>query len=372
MNNPDFKYKWAKFDGGSRLVNEVSSAAIRVNEALQKLDLASTGISEYNQRYLGTKIMNPIYENSIVVYMLSTLLGNADLPRKDITLLDYGAGSGLICLVAKALGIGTVIYSDIYDVSCSDAEIIGRAIGFRADHYVTGESANVAEYMKIHNLSCDMLVSHDCLEHIYDVEAFLDSIRNFPTSKMAIWLSSAANPLRPKTRRTLSAVAVKAEIEDKPEVWGHKDRDALKSFRSIRREMIREAAPGMDDSVIETLADKTRGMRQDDIVAAVRRYRSDGVMPLDPAHPTNTCDPYTGNWAEQLMDPFRLAEYSAGRGLQLGVKPGYWASQPNNRLKDLAKATSNAIMSYLGDSSLKLAPYYVLYGKYLPETGDKH
>lgn len=364
MQEFNFRYPYARLDGDNKLVKEICQAGNDVHRMLCKLDLTSVGISEYNQRYLSEKFSKPVYEYSLVTYMLSYLLSNTRVPRENLTFLDYGAGSGIICLVAKALGIGTVIFSDIYDVSCTDAKTLGRLINLEADHYIAGDIEDVRKHMQSHRLYCDLMASHDCLEHIYNIEAFLNSVPSLPTKGMTIWLSSAANPLRPKSRRTLSKLAVDRENEDQPQIWGHKERDALSSFYSIRRRMIQQAAPQLDDSGIDTLARKTRGMREDDILPAVQKYQSTGEFPPDPEHPTNTCDPYTGNWAERLMDPFQLIKIATPKGLTLKVKTGFWAVQPNEHPKNFAKAVTNAFMSYIGDHALRFAPFYVLHGVY--------
>ncbi len=165
MRELDFRYRAAGLDGGKELIQEICEAANDVHKALSRLNFGKVGVSEYNQRYLSAKFTKPIYEFSIVVYMLGYLLNKTKTPRENLTLVDYGAGSGIICLVAKALGIGTVVFSDIYDVSCADAETIGRRIDLEADHYIVGEFDDVKRYMQSRGLYCDMLASHDCLEH---------------------------------------------------------------------------------------------------------------------------------------------------------------------------------------------------------------
>ena len=42
-------------------------------------------------------------------------------------------------LLAVERGFKKVIYSDIYDISCSDAEIIAATIGNKAQHYLCGD-----------------------------------------------------------------------------------------------------------------------------------------------------------------------------------------------------------------------------------------
>lgn len=354
--------------GGKDLLREISSAAARVHFKLTKIDLQVAGISEYNQRYLGTEISNSVGNWPINVHMLGYLLSTVDVPRNQAVLLDYGGGSGTISFLAKELGVGTVIYNDIYDISCQDARIIGEALCCSADHYVEGDLPHVIDYMRQAGLICDMLGSHDCIEHIYDIETFLRCVSKVSKVGTALWLSSAANSLRSKTRRTLAKVQMRSEHEDRESTFGHKRRDTLRSFLSIRREIIRNKAANLGENEVEILAKRTRGMRSDDIVKVVESYTMKGAIPPEPNHPTNTCDPFTGNWAERLMDPFELRRILAEEDFDIEVRPGYWDPTRKPKWKALAKDFTNFCISVLGSRGLRISPYYVICGVYGKDT----
>ncbi len=343
----------------------IADAAAHVLQRMSEIDFAEIGLSEYNQRYLSEKLKKPEYESCIVSNILGTILSSSPSERSQSTLVDYGAGSGLICLVAKAAGVGTVVYSDIYEPSCNDARRLGDALGFEADHYVNGDISTVVTTLNDLGLEADVLVSHDCIEHIYDMGDFLHQITNLPSRKLHIWLSSAANPLRPKSRRVLTEVAIKAESENRDAKWGHKKGDALTSFLDIRRSIVKDERPDLSDQQIELLAQRSRGLREDDIRQVVRRFADDGIEPHEPDHPTNTCDPWTGNWAERLMNPFDLAKQARQIGLPLNVLAGFWSPDVSNKIKNAARSAANVAISQLGGFGLRLAPYYVLTGTYI-------
>lgn len=267
-----------------------------------------------------------------------------------------GLRVGTICLLAKALGIGSVIYSDVYDLSCRDPSILGRALALEADHYVTGELAEVISYMKANNLSCDVLASHGCIEHIYDIEQFYKHIPEIPAARLQFWPSTGANPLRPRTKRLLSQVAVRAEQQRRGKKWGHKERDAVESFKQIRTAIIRDEGERLTTEEISILTTKTRGLREDDVRKTVRAYLQSGRMPPDPEHPTNTCDRWTGNWAERLMDPFYLSSLLCRNGLTAEVAPLYWPKDTRSTLRGSAKAGMNLFMSYFPKHGLRPSP----------------
>jgi hypothetical protein len=148
-------------------------------------------------------LQQPWFDWGINTYMLGWLISRLRVAWEQAVLVDYGGGSGYISFLAKALGIGKVIYADIYDVSCRDAGKLGEMIGFAADYHICGELPDVVTHLIQMNSLCDMLCSHDCIEHIYDVERFVHDLAKIPANKLVLWLSTSANPMRRKTRRML-------------------------------------------------------------------------------------------------------------------------------------------------------------------------
>lgn len=88
----------------------------------------------------------------------------------------------------------------------------------------------------------------------------------------------------------------------------------------------------MNDDENKKLADVTRGMIQSDIEQTVEKFLQFRELPAPPDHATNTCDPYTGNWAEHLMDPYLLASILGKDRFHARILPGYYGN-----FKDLKK-----------------------------------
>jgi hypothetical protein len=102
-------------------------------------------------------------------------------------------------------------------------------------------------------------------------------------------------------------------------------------------------------------------MAEEDIARAVAEYLASGEPPAAPRHWTNTCDPYTGNWAEHLMDLNALAQALGEAGFEAEVVCGYYAS-PQPALRLLA-GPLNLSIRMLGDRwGLLAAPSFVLLG----------
>ena len=129
-----------------------------------------------------TRPFTPIL-HSYVYLLLLALDSDADR-LEDVVLVDYGGGSGLQSSLARAAGVGTVIYTDIYDVACHDARVLGRAIGHEADEYLLGDQADVLAMCRKRSPEVTAVTSYDVIEHVYDVDSFFADLPRF--SKRAI------------------------------------------------------------------------------------------------------------------------------------------------------------------------------------------
>lgn len=342
----------------------IDDGARRLMDKLLAIDPERLPLDEYNEGYLSRHIKAIPHSIQKDAYVLALAVSGSDVPPEDMVLVDYGGGTGTMSMLAREAGIGTVIYTDIYDVSCKDAASIARDLDSSADHYVCGEIDEVVGFLQERGLSCNVLVSMNVIEHIYDIEHFLSRIPQLGDRPPAIALYTSANGANPARVVQLMREQRKADVRGKKEEWGHKKRDCLEPFLSVRREMVREQLSGRDlpDEILDALARNTRGMRADDIRTCLERYAATGVLPDRPSHVTNTCDPYTGNWAEHLMAPRALSRTLRGSGMRVEVLPGYYSS--GNRWVGLIGRPVNLLIRSLRPAIARgLAPSYVLCGK---------
>ena len=118
-----------------RCVRAIDRAAARLERKLTSLRPDDLPISPYIRRHLRLKIESSASYLQIYSLILGWSLARTRTPLGQVAFCDYGAGSGVLAMLAKELGVGVVVYNDIYDVSCHDAEIVARALGCRADWY---------------------------------------------------------------------------------------------------------------------------------------------------------------------------------------------------------------------------------------------
>ena len=212
------------------------------------------------------------------------------------------------------------------------------------------------------NLNASGIISHNAIEHIYDMNELFANISRLAKREVFVWLSTGANPLRKKTADILTAHAIRVENETREREPGHKERNALMAYKEIRKEIISELRPELQEEIVLQLANATRGLRKDHIEKYIKNYVDGEPIVLTPSHPTNTCDPLTGNWAERLMDPFELVEDAAKHGLALKVLSGFWSMDGGNAIKNSVKRLSNIAISIGGTSCLFMSPYFVISG----------
>lgn len=358
-----FLYKYGSYPKNHSSGVKVRSATERLYTRLCELTIEGLDISDYNRRYFGSHIGHADVLRGHLAkygYILEWALSGIDKNPENIVLLDYGGGHGMLSLLAKEAGVGTVIHNDIYPISCQDAEKIASAIGLRADHYVPGDIYGVCEYCKINGINCDVVANYDVIEHIYDINDFLGKLNTLSDGPMSVFLASGANELNPRIRSILQKLHMDVECRDRPAKYGQKPTDTTRAILDVRKEIVSRRSPSLPVETVERLALLTRGLIEREIVAAVDAYLVSGKFPEPPMHPTNTCDPYTGTWFEHLMDPYQLADCLFRNEFVVEVKCGYYDSS-GRPLRRITKSFLNAATTMLGRHGLRLAPYYALF-----------
>ena len=345
-------------DSNRRVHNtELRRAVRRLRRKLFALDVAVLDISKYSKEYLVASRANGAAQLNVFADILAeTLKGR--LTWGDATIVDYGGGNGLIALLAREAGIGGVIYNDIFEGSCTDARTIAGKLGLQADDYVPGDLEDLIRYLGDKAITVHGLCSYDVIEHVYAIEPFLREMPRVTKGPLRIVMASAANDRNPRIRRRLMEVQRRVEHEDGVGLEG---RDSLRAYRAMRADIITRYAPELDGADVTTLADETRGLTEPGIRKAVDRFREAGTHPATLAHPTNTCDPITGNWAEHLMDPFALAAELSRAGMRASVEPGRYGFYQG--LRGAIALPLNLLIAVLGERGLMLAPHYVLIGE---------
>ncbi len=344
-------------------LTRVDDAAQRLHDKLKRLDVSRCGLSDYATAYL-ERYRKKLFSNlqRLAHVILQGALRSAR-PLEQLTLVDYGGGIGLVSMMAVETGIPHVLYNDIYEPSCVDARRLGESLGCTPHSFVCGDIGAVRTFLEKNRLEVDLLISTDVIEHIYRIENFFDDLNSLPASALAVSLSTHANPMNPVIARSLMKSQRQVEETDREETFGHKKRDELRAYRRIREEIIRKCGDGrLDPSSVETLVERTRGLAEADIRRVVGDFLQNGHLPPLPRHPTNTCDPLTGNWADRLESPFILKHQLEQRRFEVTLIPGRYG-KPNGSAKHLTAIFLDRIIRLLGAHGVRLSNSFILAGR---------
>jgi 2-polyprenyl-3-methyl-5-hydroxy-6-metoxy-1,4-benzoquinol methylase len=354
-------YPFTKLQNHKALLDDINSAASRLHKKVEVLDGHSLPISHYNKHYFDSyqkDILRVLQRSSFILFLSTSVYRK---PLSDLVFVDYGGGTGFLALLAKELGIGTVIYSDIYDISCQDARVIADSLQLVANSYVCGDVDELLDFLQRERIHCDAIMSYDVLEHIYNVESFLHKLVTSPNGPSTILMASAANKRNPFIRKNLGNMHFRYEYGDRSKEAWHKERDTLRAFHSVRKEIIENYAPELSQKEVEVLAKNTRGKIIGDILECVEEYKKEKSLSVKPRHPTNTCDPYTGNWQEQLLELDWLEGILKREGIITRILPGYYGTHAHP-IKNLIGLGLNLFISKFPDVGLGVAPFYIFCG----------
>ncbi|MFN3404012.1 MAG: hypothetical protein ACK40G_07945 [Cytophagaceae bacterium] len=198
----------------------------------------------------------------------------------------------------------------------------------------------------------------DVLKHIYNLNEWFEKAYKINGSFAIIFMTSA-NPHNPFIRKRILKLHFRAEHLGRKKTEGWKERDIEKPFYEIHKQLIKEFAPQLSENEIIFLARETRGQRQDDIQISTNEYINTGSISYKPDHPSNTCDPYTGNWTERLLYPIQLKELVQSKGFKGSYTNSFYCYSKHKKL-NLVKFLLKIFIKIIGQTNLLLSPSYTI------------
>jgi len=354
-----YKYNYARYPNNNELLSNINSAAHRLHSKITEINVDQLAIGREMHKYFRDKVIYGLNTNlTKYAYHLAWSIGSNDSDLKNHVLVDHGGGTGIFGMLAKELGIGTVIYNDINEKWTEDARTIAKTIGNESDYYVAGDIDTLVSFVREKSIDCNAIVSYNVIEHIYDIELFLSKLHRISSGDLLVFMSTGANEYNPIIKRQIIADQIRAEygLDRKGNVVKNNP------YRSIRKSIIRDIHPKLSDKEITNLSISTRGMNVDDIEKAVSKYNTEGVYPENPKHSTNTCNPVTGYWAEHFMNPFELKKFLKSYHYDTQILVGYYG-RPNKILNRIVGYIINIFLYFLKNKGLMISPYWTIYAR---------
>ncbi|MGN6493809.1 MAG: class I SAM-dependent methyltransferase [Agriterribacter sp.] len=254
-------------------------------------ELKTTG---YPLSYLKELLAHKKYQVQIYTTVLNAVIKNSDKPKENIYLIDYGSGNGLLGMFAKFCGFAKVALVDISNEFTNAAFALSKEIKIYADVIICGDLSS-SEIQN--NGTPDAVVGTDVIEHIYDLNAFFNTLNKLNFNLITVFTTASNNKNWFKKKKLM-----RLQQKDETEGW-EKNNENLPypSFRELRRKIILETIPFINKQDLEEMITQTRGLNKEDIIAACTNFITQGKKPTVLQHPTNTCDPITGSWTERLL-----------------------------------------------------------------------
>ncbi len=311
-------------DGLSKLID---AQAQLLYAKLSDLPIMKLGLPEVPLKYyLGRHHERKFFSVQTAAELLYRSIKLKNKKPGELVILDYGAGLGSLFLLAKMIGCKTVIYNDILEDMSTAARIISDYLEVPVDHFITGDHQATIHTLNKHNLQCDIILSRNVVEHIYDLDSFYADMAGEQPHAL-LYFSTTANIRNPAMYLFHKKIHYTAE----------------KEFRTAREQLIKERIKGITPGQLTLLTDKTKGLALDDFEKAIVGYQANGILPEPGKHGSNTCHPGTGSWAEHLL-PFSVYKsIIEAQGYKLTIKPAFWDTHSDSRLKNIIGKTMNFV-----------------------------
>lgn len=340
-------------------MKEVSgeNAAEKIFSVIKSLDIDSLPISEYNKDNLRRYKADTLFYKSVYLQLIGKALKKLTKPVNESTLADYGGGCGLLSFIAREMGFRHVIYNDIYDVSVSDAKELSVVFKSSPDVFCHGDIDVLVSEVSRLSLLPDLICSVNVLEHIYDLEAWFKSLNKLDGFSLVFLTGS--NPRNPYVAYRHKAIHRISEYRGCERNIRKGNLFLSVSCLSERERIIREGYPDLAADKAALLARKTRGLRYEAILGAAAEYIERGAISYRMDHPTNTCDPYTGNWSERLIDIKGSLKMLSDLGMEGRFTGSYYCYSGNYAL-NVIKSLLNILLRITGSGFLFFSPMIAL------------
>ena len=314
------------------------------DERLKAIDYNKLPISDYNKRYIGNLKPALSYFMHIYADCLQRGLQAIQTPISDVTLIDYGGGTGFLSILAKSIGIGQVIYIDLNPSSVETIQLLKQIIGIGPDIILHGDSDVLADWCARNKVYPQLLIATDLIEHVYDLSLFFKDLIHINDS-MYLLFTTASTPFNPYVQQRLHKMMVGCES------------GSLESpnYYTLREQFITKLCPAFSPKEVETWARQTRGLTYPDIQKAIEKKS----LP-SPEDPYNTCDPATGNWAERILPIQTYEDLLAPYQFKLKVEKGFYNADRSNPVLSLICKSINALIRNSGSFGFLLAPFIIL------------
>lgn len=275
---------------------------------------------------------------------------------KDARVLDLGCGFGLLSILLSLEGAREVVG---YDLNTEKIILFKKFI-----QYFGEEPQNVkpllGDSVKIDfpDQTFDVVIANEVFSHIRDCDTSLREVFRVlkPGGRFLVrdGNNSVFLPGRMKRRRFWKRVE-RGPVEPS---W-YRSTDIPLPYVEIRKKMIMDQFPRMDDGRIEWLSKETAGMHGNEIIEAVKEFENSGKTIRKPKFPYR--NPVTGEYPEREINPFIFKSDLKKLGFKVSFVPYFYPGTFND-FEMAVKTIFFWIESYLPRTHLFLSPGFAVLG----------
>lgn len=316
-------------DGLSKLINEKARTLFQklADLPIHELDFPEMALSYYQNHHH----QRLFFSIQTAAELLHRSIVMKNKPLEELVIMDYGAGVGSLYLLAKMIGCKMAIYNDIVEDMAKASKITSDFLHIDVDLFIAADHRGTIEQLNRKGISCDIILSRNVVEHIYDLDNFYRDMA-YGQPDALLYFSTTAN------------------YENPAMLWYHKKLHKIREreYKAKREKIIREFIPELSESELGKVGTATRGLAAEDLTRAIMLYKQSGTL-LDPSvYYTNTCDPENGIWAENILPVKDYENIIASKGYKLSVLPAFWDTHYNSFVKNIFGKTMNFITKILG------------------------
>lgn len=338
-------------------VNTINYSVRNIFSKIKEINLFDLNISDHSREYIIKYRENDLFYISAYSQLLQKAVCELDKPVNESTFIDYGGGCGILSCIAKEMGFKTVIYNDIYKDLAADTKIISDKLNIVIDCYFCGDVNDLVIDLNSSRLNPDLICSFDVLEHIYDLNKWIKSISCL--DRVSLFFMTNANPKNPFIVRRLKRIHKLSEYQGCEKNIRLDNSFLSASFSGQRKIIIKDKFPDLSRHEINLLSKETRGLMKNDIEKVVSEYIDTGIITYKMMHSTNTCDPYTGSWAEKLLDLEQIENEIKTLNMTVRITNSFYGYSEKHFL-NIFKYILNRLIKFLGPEHLFISPAITL------------
>jgi len=208
--------------------------------------------------------------------------------------LDIGCGFGLISICLAIFGAHKVTGVDIDEEKIS----VFKKLLSRFDPPLDNVEAKHVDALKLSNEPFDIVIANEVVSHIRDLAFFLSRVNKALRKGGIFYISDGNNGLSILQRYQRRKIWRKAES-------GPVEGSRLElPYSEMRKRMIREKWPQIDENIMVVLVEETAGMWGWNIFKAVEEYLEKGRIAQKPSFKFR--NPATGEYPEYEFNPYKL------------------------------------------------------------------